>query len=527
MTTRLVSRPAALLAVASGALRVQYSFPIVLAYATTRTRSSTHTRMTPRPHVLQFPHPVSSHNLPRQSPGSNQISTLVALNASVDSSEDGPALRNNGEKVKMRRTIARGSTLSRRGKKGRRMLLTRRRRKSLPKWFRRLLLSSKFSSVFNKIVSSSSSSEEGTLIVADTEEGRERPASDGKAQPTYRLPGSRALRLILSNPLVEFKLALLVLLSSVFVAAGTVQSIPPFIHSIIGVGENFVAIIFLLEYFLRWYCNGLRLGHLIKPLVIVDLLSILPLAFHALPGLVSCLPFGTKVLEDNLLVNLRLLRLLRFQRFLVDFDTFERFQLAIGVRWFVKDVRKYHLQLARVIITIFTLQSVAAGLVFAAEHAANPSLSDYPTALYFVLTTVTTVGFGDIVPITAVGRVVVCATIFAGAAIIPIQLSAFVNALLDFRRDLEAKRIAGKQTTTNRFDDNEKAYELVDELQSDGSYCKVKTNALLCCPICNAKPHRETATFCWCCGSPLWGARERASYLQVLSDDDNTDGAQR
>jgi len=509
--------------------------------------------MTPRPpHAVLPRHPISSHNadLPHQSPGSKPKipSALVALHASLDryggdtssssgaesrssSEDDGPPLR-NGEKVKMKRRIARGSTLTRNGKgtsrSRRMMLLTRRRRKSLPKWFRRLLLSSKFSSVFNniKIVSSSSSSEEETGSVTDTrsstEEGGETPASEGKAlmQPTYRLPGSRALRLILSNPVVEFKLALLVLLSSVFVAAGTVQSIPPFIHSIINFGEDFVAIIFLLEYFLRWYCNGLWLGHLIKPLVIVDLLSILPLAFHAWPGLVSCLPFGTKVLEDNLLVNLRLLRLLRFQRFLADFETFERFQLAIGVRWFGNDVRKYHLQLARVIITIFTLQSVAAGLVFAAEHAANPGLSDYPTALYFVLTTVTTVGFGDIVPITAVGRMIVCATIFAGAAIIPIQLSAFVNALLDFRRDLEGKRIAGKQTTTNRFNDDEKAYELVDELQPDGSYDKVKTNTLLYCPICNAKPHLEAATFCWCCGSPLWGATAKANYLQESSDDD-------
>ena len=40
----------------------------------------------------------------------------------------------------------------------------------------------------------------------------------------------------------------------------------------------------------------------------------------------------------------------------------------------------------------------------------------------------------------ALGRMAVCATILAGAAIIPLQVTAFVDALLDFRRDLEAKK---------------------------------------------------------------------------------------
>ena len=208
--------------------------------------------------------------------------------------------------------------------------------------------------------------------------GKER-----KQQQRRPLPGSRTLRLILSAPLVEFKLSLLVLLSSVFVAAGTVAGLPAPIYAIMNFAEDGIALLFLLEYLLRWYCNGLRPSHLIKPLVMVDFLSVLPLATN----LVTKLPFGGKVLEDHLLVNLRLLRLLRFQRFLVDFETFERFQVATGLR-FGQDVRKYHLQLARVILTIFTLLTVSAGLVYTAEHVVNPAFTDFPSSLYFVLTTV-------------------------------------------------------------------------------------------------------------------------------------------
>ena len=208
--------------------------------------------------------------------------------------------------------------------------------------------------------------------------------NERKQQQRRPLPGSRTLRLILSAPLVEFKLSLLVLLSSVFVAAGTVAGLPAPIHAVMNFAEDGIALLFLLEYLLRWYCNGLRPSHLVKPLVIVDFLSVLPLATN----LVTTLPFGSKVLQDHLLVNLRLLRLLRFQRFLVDFETFERFQVATGLRFGQDNVRKYHLQLARVILTIFTLLTVSAGLVYTAEHVVNPAFTDFPSSLYFVLTTV-------------------------------------------------------------------------------------------------------------------------------------------
>lgn len=49
---------------------------------------------------------------------------------------------------------------------------------------------------------------------------------------------------------------------------------------------------------------------------------------------------------------------------------------------------------------------------------------------YFGLTTLTTVGFGDITPITAQGRLVVAASILAGAAVFPIQLSKLAEAFM-------------------------------------------------------------------------------------------------
>ena len=56
------------------------------------------------------------------------------------------------------------------------------------------------------------------------------------------------------------------------------------------------------------------------------------------------------------------------------------------------DTRPYQLQLARVVISIFTLLSVTSGLIFSAEHNVNPDIPDYFTAVYFGIITLTTVG---------------------------------------------------------------------------------------------------------------------------------------
>ena len=83
-------------------------------------------------------------------------------------------------------------------------------------------------------------------------------------------------------------------------------------------------------------------------------------------------------------------------------NTFSQFEMALGLP--PQAIRPYQLQLARVLLSIFTLLSVSSGLIYTCEHDVNPEIPDYFAALYFGLTTLTTVGFGDITPITAGGR---------------------------------------------------------------------------------------------------------------------------
>ena len=112
-----------------------------------------------------------------------------------------------------------------------------------------------------------------------------------------------------------------------------------------------------------------------------------------------------------------------------------------------ESVRPFQLQLARVLLSLFTLLSVSSGLIYTTEHGVNPDIPDYFSALYFGLTTLTTVGFGDIAPVTPQGKLVVCASILAGVAIIPAQAASLLDAILEYQneRKLKQSSVAGAE----------------------------------------------------------------------------------
>jgi len=89
------------------------------------------------------------------------------------------------------------------------------------------------------------------------------------------------------------------------------------------------------------------------------------------------------------------------------------------------------MQVAKIASTIFSSLFITAGLVYSVEHVSNPQLDNYFSAFYFALTTLTTVGFGDITPQTLPGKAVVSGAILVGIGLIPYQISTAVEAILD------------------------------------------------------------------------------------------------
>ena len=347
-----------------------------------------------------------------------------------------------------------------------------------------------------------------TLVETETIRNGNLPSQPPQKQRNLRMQVFSLLNL----PIVEVLAAMAVLLSSFLVAVSTLNDLPPETYTVIGEAIFLLNIIFALDFFVRWYAAGqFKLIYLTKPLVVIDIIVVLlPLA------LVSVMPLLEKLgvlgetqdmilygLQDSSgLQNLLLLRVLRLQRVLTDINTFSRFRRALGLS--KQNIRPYQLQLARVLLSLFTLLSVASGLIYSAEHNVNPDIPDYFTALYFGLTTLTTVGFGDVAPVTFAGRLVVCGSILAGVAIIPAQAAKLVEALLEFQEDQDGKKPAKR--ASGKVPKKMVESTILDGMGPSGEPIENPPNEMTAwtsgrkCSQCGALFHRTDARFCWSCG---------------------------
>jgi len=73
--------------------------------------------------------------------------------------------------------------------------------------------------------------------------------------------------------------------------------------------------------------------------------------------------------------------------------------------------------------------SPSVGVEYEVERAVNPLFASYADAVYFSVTTLTTVGFGDIAPITPTGRAFVALEMVAAVTVIPTELAAVAKVI--------------------------------------------------------------------------------------------------
>lgn len=193
-------------------------------------------------------------------------------------------------------------------------------------------------------------------------------------------------------------------------------------HSAFRVVELVTVILFIIDYLLRWITADFRMGKgswsfVLYPFsawAIIDMLSILP-------GL-SLLGQGFKIFRLTRL--LRILRLFKFVRYS------EKIQVLGRV------IRKEKTVLLSVLAIAVFYVFLTALIMFNAEPHVNPetgvaTFANFFDALYWATVTLTTVGYGDLCPVTDIGRCVSMLSSLFGVAIIALPSGVITASYLD------------------------------------------------------------------------------------------------
>lgn len=207
-----------------------------------------------------------------------------------------------------------------------------------------------------------------------------------------------------------FILGLILLSSAIFVAQ--TYPLPDGIRNIVDTTDRLIGTIFVAEYIIRFLCTDDKIKFFIRPFSILDLIAILP--------------FILRLTNIQYIRMFRWFRLLRFIRFINLKIYFLRINSEDGVIF------------ARILFTLFTILFVYSGFIYQVEHPVNPeAFGTFLDAFYFSVVTMTTVGFGDVTPISEVGRLLTVLMILTGIALIPWQLGDLIKQLLKTANQVE------------------------------------------------------------------------------------------
>ncbi|KGY11917.1 ion transporter [Vibrio tubiashii] len=258
-----------------------------------------------------------------------------------------------------------------------------------------------------------------------------------------------------------FDLALIVaILSSLIVLV--LESIPS-IKSSWGVQLRYTeytfTALFTLEYLLRLYCSPKPAAYAKSFYGVIDLLAILPtyLAFF--------FPAASFMGVIRALRIMRIFRILKLVRYLQDSNILLRSLLMAKRKIFI------------FFTTVAILVTIFGALIYVIEGPQN-GFTSIPKSIYWAIVTITTVGYGDLVPQTALGKAIASLTMLLGYSIIAVP-TGIITA------------------------------ELNQEMSSHKTLVK--------CPNCMQTGHESDALYCKHCGGELADPEQRVVPVEKSS----------
>ena len=214
---------------------------------------------------------------------------------------------------------------------------------------------------------------------------------------------------------LDYLIQFLILLSIISFTVETLPGLDQKTIVLLNTFELVSVIIFSLEYLIRIYTSEKKLKFIFSFYGIIDLLAILP--FY--------LSFGFDLRSARILRFLRLFRIIKLVRYN---KAISRFSVAFNM---IKE------ELTMFSVVSLILIYISAVGIYYFENAVQPeAFSSIFSSLWWSVVTLTTVGYGDAVPITIGGRIFTFIILMIGLGIIAIP-SGMISSALTEARDLE------------------------------------------------------------------------------------------
>ena len=253
----------------------------------------------------------------------------------------------------------------------------------------------------------------------------------------------------------DLVLLVLIVLSVIFVMLESVHSIDVKYHKMLYIGEWIITVFFSIEYIARIITVKKPFKYIFSFFGIIDFLSTIPLY-------ISLIFAGSSyLLTVRAFRLLRIFRILKITRYIGESNKLRRALLHSRAKIFVF--------LFAVVIT-----SIIAGTLMYMIEGEESGFTSIPRSVYWAIVTLTTVGYGDISPITPIGQSIAAVLMIMGYGIIAVPTGI-----------VSAEYVRGADGRLSIDDPN---------------YVHVNSQ---CCRGCGALKHRDDAEFCHKCGTDL------------------------
>ncbi|HCN46579.1 MAG TPA: ion transporter [Pseudomonas sp.] len=241
-------------------------------------------------------------------------------------------------------------------------------------------------------------------------------------------------------------LLLIILASLVTVILDSIDEVHQSYAGLLAAIEWGFTAVFLVEYLLRLYCSPKPLRYAFSFYGLVDLLAIVP-------GIIA-LYYS----DAQYLLIIRVIRMLRIFRVL------KLGQYLKQAHYLLDALRGSKQKIIVFLVSVSTLVTVFGTLMYVVEGPEH-GFTSIPKGIYWAIVTLTTVGFGDIVPKTPLGQVISSMVMITGYSIIAVPTGIFTAELANAMRG--------------------------EQLRHD-------------CPVCRKNSHEHGAAFCSRCGNALF-----------------------